>query len=400
MLSLIGLYIIFLMSSNVYVSRRLNGYLNFYSFFSLEFTLKIFLSLLGAHIVDEKYFESDFVTISFVLSFLFIGSFFLGSVTSIFTYRGVGLLNLFPQFTMRLSKNARLYSKIFFFLGVALFFILAHFSGAGLLWLTDSRFAYQHYREGVGVYYILSQFSLYLSFIATLYVFSKRNFIIKSAILIVFFLFVFYFFGSKRSMITILLIFIVYYHYNVKEFTYKILLTFFLGLVLVFIVLQGMYSNYGLEKSVTYFNYFSSMATMVERIGDGFMYGSALLSSLWMFVPRAFYDEKPTAYALGIVSEIVAPGSTSNGNFVGTLPWALYYLDFGFIGVIFFGLISGYLLKHIHVMYIRNKSNLLYFVLFFQLCYSDLLKHLPVFAIFAALYLISCFLRLKLSAKV
>lgn len=398
MTTLILLFLLFYLFSFFLVSRILHyNYINFYTFYATEYTLKIFLSLLGMYVVDKNFLHDVGVIYVTKLSILYIFFVFIGTVIKpLKIFRRFFKLFYSKHALNKFLSNKFLFGLILFFLGALLFLLLMYQSGAGYLWLTNSRFAYQNYREGVGYLYVLSQFMFYLSFILLMYCLDKKSHVILRIIfLFLFFSFILYFFGSKRSILTLLVIVVVYYNYYISRISLNYLFIIFIAIILAFLLLQFLYSSYDALTSLFYFNYYNSMIIFVEKVGTDFFYGSATLSSLWMFVPRAIYDDKPYVYAAAYVTDFVSPGSAEKGHFLGTLPWSVSYLDFGLFGLILSAIITGIFLRNIHHYFVINKHNIFLFIGFTNLCFSPMLKHVPSFSIYLFIILMIIFFRFK-----
>jgi oligosaccharide repeat unit polymerase len=320
--------------------------------------------------------------------------------------------NLLPNFLLKKTKifslstkgvrvfdaNRKFFGFILLLLSLLLYAIMAIKSG-GTLWLTDSRYAYQHYREGVGSYYVLTHLFLYLSFILFLFEIKQRAFL-NLLVLSLIFLILFYFLGSKRSLLTLILIGITFYSYKIKRLRIVPLSVAFLFIIILFFISQYLYSGYSLIDSFSYFEYFSNMALFLEKNPNfEFMNGKSLASSLWMLVPRELYPDKPFYYGTAYITEFVYPGMAEKGHFIGVLPWAIYYLDFGNVGVGIGGLVTGTLMRYLQLLFQSNTNSFFIFVLFINYGVSNIFKHVPALTLIIVMVIFINFLRLRINAK-
>jgi hypothetical protein len=394
----ISFLIFFLVS--IYFSYRLAGkqLINAYSFFSIEIFAKVSLSSVLVFMVsgEVKYYLDviNVLLVSFVyLASIFFGFLMLGSANKFL--KCVGFVFWKTKNINYFNGSLPLYSFLFFIFAVLLFSIMMVKGGGGMLWVTDSRFAYQHFRGGVGFFYTFSKFFVYVSFVLLLFSFKKyKN--IKIILFTLMFVVFLYFFGSKRGMLTLVLISVVYYSYYVNRISLLKMSVFFLFLFVLFLFSQVMYSNYGLLESLFYFTYFDNLVLFFNQYNDfQYMHGKAALSQLWSLVPRSFYPEKPYFFGSAYLTEFLYPGMADKGHFLGALPWVIYYLDFGVYGVFLAGLVTGIFLRFLQVLLLIEK-NIFTFIIFINFSISNILGHVPFFVLFLFLFIMLFFLRIRL----
>lgn len=397
LVALVVFFVSFLLFSVLFSMRISSGQIiNAYSFFVFEYAIKIMFSSVLVFFMTGL-IEDYFLTVKVLLiSIIYMTSIFIG-----FNYKYIPnkLLARSSFLFWRTRKgdffkrNLGVMSFVFFLMYILLFWGLMVQSGVGTLWITDTRVAYQFHREGVGFYYVFSQFFLYLSFFLCMVTF-KRFVFIKIIILLMFFLFLFYFFGSKRGMLTLILLAVVYYSYFIKKLSLLPLVICFIGLVVIFSVSQILYSNYGLERMFSYFEYFDNAVLFFSKYRDfDLLNGEVLLSNLWGVVPRVLYPEKPYFYGSAYLTELIYPGMAAKGHFIGVLPWIVYYLDFGVFGVALFGLLLGVALRYIQLL---SSVNTLGFLIFFNFGVSAILRHVPFFVLFIIIILVMFLLRMNI----
>lgn len=111
-----------------------------------------------------------------------------------------------------------------------------------------------------------------------------------------------------------------------------------------------------------------------------YKYGETYLSSLYFFIPRIIYPDKPILITpLNNYFPEVGGGSMPL-TFVGEV-----YINFGILGFLFipffFGLLIAYIMRRI---YYRAKSNLLYFLLFVSMVSNFLRFNVETFSVIIA----------------
>ncbi|MFO1021014.1 MAG: O-antigen polymerase [Planctomycetales bacterium] len=270
---------------------------------------------------------------------------------------------------------------------IALYLLLICDSPLGWDWLLHSRTAYQFGRAGVGHWFVLSQAALFLGYLAWL---CDRQ--VKSIWKIVLATLIctggFVLFGSKNGVVGALISGGLYYHYFVRPIPQRWLVMAgcaALPLVIISPWLQGSFNS--LKQTMRYYDYFDNTAMYLEHQEViGRKWGGAMLSSFWEYVPRGFYPAKPFIHGQLSINEYFWPGLTALGHTPAFLPWIVYYLDLGTLGVFLGGLVTGLIYKGVYVHFLHRRS-FLSFVVLLQVCFVPVLKFSP--ALYFAMFLIA-----------
>lgn len=238
-----------------------------------------------------------------------------------------------------------------------LFLLLMSASGAGLLWITNSREAYQFHRTGVGVLWSLTQASLMLAFICVIFRIARNATALAFTVAI--FAGMALFLGSKAYVLSYFVLAVFYYHFKIKKISTlaTLLLSFSVFIfALALQIYQGTAAD--LLRTLLYFDYFNNSAALVDRFHDfGFRYGSLTLSNLWYFVPRAIYPSKPLIYGSMTTTEFLYPGSTELYNaYPGVMQWTVGFADFGMMGVVAYGMFAGLLAKGAYELFLEERD--------------------------------------------
>ena len=249
---------------------------------------------------------------------------------------------------------------------VVLFLLLIAASGT-TDWLTSPRTAYQNNRAGVGVFWALCQSTI----IVGLAIFLVRKERGKFATLLACFLCagVAYFLGSKGFMLGFFVLAAFYYHHVVKQISRSMMLLGVFLFLAVHISLQFIYGTaIDIFGAIAYFDYFQNTVLFLENFDSYFShsYGNTLLSTLWQYIPRGLYSDKPFAYGQAIIMEAFNPGAAALGHTPATLPWAAMYLDFGVFGIIIDGLMIGLVSKGAFDLF-RSRKDVPSILVFWQI---------------------------------
>ncbi len=403
---LLGLCLVFLVG-NVYAVIVARGQIiNAFSFFSLELVVKVLLSTAVLSLVVGEAPSQSPELVARVLGMTLI--FLLGAMAG-YCLKGparqvVRRSKIFFSVTpkrWRLGRNLPAVASVFLALAVACFILLAWSGGGGMLWVTDPRYAYQHYRGGAGPFYVFGQFFLYCSFASVLFwTRGRRGALAKVVAVTLGYSMLAYFLGSKRGMVTMWLMTIVFQSYFIRRIRVSGMVIYGLVLTVVFLTLQAAYSGYGLISAVGFFDYTDNMVRFFEMNPQfSFMRGGALWSNLWSIVPRSLYPAKPDVYGLGYITEMVYPGAAGRGHFLGVLPWTLFYLDFGMLGVAAGGVATGLVLRYFQLL-MESSGNLVVFLLFVNYAISPVLKHVPGFTLMVLVFITLVLLRVRFSRRV
>lgn len=175
--------------------------------------------------------------------------------------------------------------------------------------------------------------------------------------------------GSKNNILTLLVIGVVYYNFCVKRislFGFIVLVFLMVLAVLSLLLVQGAYPSL-LEGTLYFRDYFDTTAQVISRFDEfGFHYGRGWLSSLWFYVPRGLYPDKPYEYGVTLFHRVLFPGRSAKGHTPGLLTWSLAYLDFGVFGVFVNGLLVGIWQRMAYEYFLKHKEKFFAFVLMMQ----------------------------------
>ena len=338
-----------------------------------------------------------------IVKTLLISSVYLGGATLPYLFHGSLPLRLFGNALSFFGLNSREIAQGFSSMKFALilagsvvsFVALMFFGGGGTLWLSDTREAYIGFRSGAGPFYALTQWLLTFAMLYLIWSLKPRA--SKLWLIVLLFFAAMSFLGSKNNMLTLAVIGMAYHNFYIKRIYYKIYIALafvtplaFLGLLLA----QGSFPS--LLEAVIYFrDYFDTTAQMVSRFDEfSFHYGEGWLSSLWFYVPRGIYPDKPYEYGVTLIHQVLFPGAAEAGHTPGLLVWSLSYLDFGILGVFFDGLLGGLFQRMAYEYFLNNKRKFFAFTFALQFAIWPIWTFSPLIIVIILSVSQSIFLRL------
>ena len=249
---------------------------------------------------------------------------------------------------------------------VTIYITLMVTSGAGFLWLTDPREAYQHYRGGVGVWWSLAFATLLLLFVAGLFrgEHTRRKVFFETLL----FSATAFFLGSKGGVLSYPILAIFYVHFCIRRIRTRMLVFGSVLLLLLTMALQLLqHTADTVLDALKYFDYLNNSAAFLDHFHQ-FQYGRVTISNLWYYVPRGLYSGKPFTYGQGLLLNWIHPGFESvarHGYTPGMLPWSVGYADFGVIGVMAAAAITAWISK-VGFEYFLEKRDFFSFFLMTQ----------------------------------
>lgn len=226
--------------------------------------------------------------------------------------------------------------------GAIAFGLLAVIGGGGMLWITESRTAYQFHRAGAGPFFALSQWLFTFALLYVLWSLRPRTLGVVVAVAV--FSVPMLFLGSKGFVLTQVIAGALYRHFMVRRIPTAVF-TVAAPLLLVAQMALQLYQGTAatlLDTALYFRDYFATTAQFIGRFDEfGYHYGRALVSELWFFVPRALYPDKPYEYGALLIHRVLFPGLAATSHTPGLLLWSAAYLDFGVAGVYVSGVAAG-----------------------------------------------------------
>lgn len=232
----------------------------------------------------------------------------------------------------------------YFFILIFIFslFALANAEYGVVNWLLNPRVGYQLYRTGQGHWYALATSALSVSFILAFLAWPTASRLLLNLMI---YLVMGYFLGSKAVLLAIFAATLVFLWFLRWRHLGKLMLVGvpMLLVLLVFNLYLALGNIFELGHIVSYFDYYKNAADYYRGYLNkevNLFNGEVAISSLWAYVPRAIWPDKPFIYGILYVNEIFFPdlaASSYTPAFGGAVQ---QHADFGVIGVVIFGFFS------------------------------------------------------------
>lgn len=239
-------------------------------------------------------------------------------------------------------RDMRLVARIFLLIFLFALFALANAEYGIANWLLNPRIGYQLYRTGQGHWYALATSALSVSFVLTFLARPSAGRLLRNMVV---YLGLAYFLGSKGLLLAIFTTTLVFLWFLRWRHMGKLVLVA-APLLLVLMVINlylALGDVFQLGYIIGFFDYFKNAADYYRAYLNnevGLYHGEVVLSSLWAYVPRAVWPDKPFVYGILHINELFYPGLaelTNTPAFGGAVE---QHADFGPLGVAVFGFFS------------------------------------------------------------
>jgi len=264
----------------------------------------------------------------------------------IFFYRlfeGMKFERILP-FRHRLMSSKEIKRGEWLFLCIFLlaFYLLASAEYGLGNWLANPRIGYQLFRSGQGHWYSIAISAMSVAMV--LACLSNPTPMSLLRVLVVYLAFG-YLIGSKGFLLNIFATSLVFLWFI--RWRYLSLTLIIGGLTIFLLMAWNLFlaspDTFELQSLITYFDYYRNAADYYNEYLSGqlsLFHGDIAISSLWAYVPRFIWPEKPFAYGIVLVNEIFWPGQAALTNTPAFGGAVEQFADFGFIGVLIYGFFS------------------------------------------------------------
>ena len=232
--------------------------------------------------------------------------------------------------------------QIYLLLVIFVIFLLVSSKFGFLNWISDPRTGYQFYRDGLGLFYAI--FSNLICFLSFALMYRKKN-IPLMFISCIFVMYLGYLTGSKGVILNILVIVLFLLYGHSKRLFMNVAVVGSIGvLILIFMSFKSAFSGaLTVANFLSYFDAYYNSARWYELYLDGqanLYYGKIVFSNLYAMVPSIIFPDKPDIYGILHINEIFYPGMAELGFTPAFDSQLLNFVDFGFLGIIIFGIFS------------------------------------------------------------
>mgnify|MGYP001480221709 CR=1 FL=1 len=206
-------------------------------------------------------------------------------------------------------------------------------------WLVNPRLGYQLYRTGQGHWYALATSALSVSFVLDFLAHPTPGRLLRNLLIYLSFG---YFLGYKAALLSIFITTLVFLWFLRWRHVGKLI---FVGVpmllvLLVFNLYLALGNVFELGHIVSYFDHFKNAADYYRAyLNDevSLFHGEVAISSLWTYIPRAIWPDKPMVYGILHVNEIFFPNLASMTHTPAFGGAVEQHADFGVLGVLLFG---------------------------------------------------------------
>ena len=240
---------------------------------------------------------------------------------------------------IELLRSARMCFAVF----CLSFLLLASAEFGFVNWVINPRTGYQLYRTGQGHWYALAVSFLSASYLLFFLARPRPGPLLLTTAL---HLVAAYLLGSKGIMLSLFgaaLVFLWFLHWRHLNKLLMLGTPLLFGLLLINLYL-ALSDAFDLQAIFEYFDYYKNAADYYRGYFEGqfdLFWGDVAWSSVWGYVPRSIWPEKPSVYGILLVNEIFYPGQaelTNTPAFGGAVE---QFADFGVVGVVIYGLFSA-----------------------------------------------------------
>lgn len=268
----------------------------------------------------------------------------VGAVFFFRYFRAMGAHRYLPFQRVTLGRRDMLRgSRLFLLVFCGALFALANAEFGILNWLQNPRTGYQLYRFGQGHWYALATSALSVSMVLAFLARPSAGYTLLN--LLVYLVFG-YFLGSKAILLTIFTAALVFLWFLRWRHLGKLIMVgapILFGLLVINLYL-ALGNTFEMGSVIGYFDYLKNAADYYRSYFNNeiqLYYGQVAISSLWTYVPRAFWPDKPTVYGILYINEVFYPGLaelTYTPAYGGAVE---QYADFGPLGVVVLGFFSS-----------------------------------------------------------
>lgn len=294
-------------------------------------------------LIDDGLFDTGY-QMAVLMSNLFTMAQAAGCVVFFFACASLRIDRALPLQRVVLGPISLRRGMLFFLALYALAFVFLASAEFGIVnWLLNPREGYQLYRTGQGQWYALATSAMSVAFVlAVLWRPRPRWVLLSTAVCLA----LGYLLGSKGTLLLIFMssaIFLWFLRW--RHLTSLIVLGApLLMILLLFNLYLALADGFGIQAILEYFDYYKNAADYYSAYLRGevpLFLGEVSLSSLWAYVPRGLWPDKPFVYGILLVNEIFYPGAAEMTNTPAFGGAVEQFADFGVFGVLLFGFLSS-----------------------------------------------------------
>lgn len=268
----------------------------------------------------------------------------VGAVFFFHYFRSLGAHRYLPfQQTVLGRRDCLRGSRFFLVVFCGALLALASAEYGVLNWIQNPRMGYQLYRTGQGHWYALATSALSVSMLLAFLARPTSGFLLLNMAV---YLALGYFLGTKTVLLSIFVSTLVFLWFLRWRHLGKLILIgapllFFLLVINLYLALG---EGFQLGNIIGYFDHLKNAADYYRSYLSGeleLFHGQVAISSLWAYVPRILWPDKPTVYGILYINEIFYPGLAEISHTPVFGGGVEQYADFGPLGVVVLGFFSS-----------------------------------------------------------
>ncbi len=359
-----------------FVSYRIFGKV-FNPFFVMAFP--VYFSLYGGNIVRNLSYpvEQNLYTDTIILVYLI--SIFIGSILGFYTLKAM-FKNHGNIDTLDLVVNEKFYPYLLIIVLACVAMLYTEFIKYPFSFNGFRQFYHEsRATSGMGLYFYLLGIS-----IPILVLLSFRK---DRTILALIFFISMIFIGKKQGFLTAAMMVLAYIDLCTVRRTSGYVIPILLFIVFI-LTIQVFFSSADLpilQLISGYFDYYINLSYTLEWLSDNNykFNGAILLTSLWFFLPRSLYPDKPELYGTVLIHEQIYPDFLALGYTPGIFsPIAAPMADFGIWFLIVATIIKSAGIAALYFYFLRSRLFVIFllYVSIFDLMY--ILLFLPIIFLF------------------
>jgi hypothetical protein len=313
----------------------------------------LFLIVPQLFIIKEESMKENFY--SDLVIIIYISTIFIGTMINFRDFRLKEIENV------KIINNLNIVLYLLLMLPLVPFLLAAGFSASGFRQFYEtvvfSKFASFYELSKIVLYFIIFfklikrqkfTFGFFILF-PLVFVYGSRFIILDAIIYLCVFLEHFKNLGVKRIVFTCLIGAAVIGVYTAFQFT----------------------SDNMRDILMSYFDIYRNQSLVINKLMNGEMeyyHGELYFSSYLKFIPRILWEGKPKQFGFAILNYAILPEQAAAG-YMPSFGLGTLFADFGFFGVVFFGVMAGFIRNFFYRLLRTSKNNISFFLYIFPLTF-------------------------------
>lgn len=270
-------------------------------------------------------------------------SLYFGTIFFFIISRFLKIEKIFKKNKASISRSRLLYAeKIFIIIYIFSFYFLSSAEFGFFNWITQPRLGYQLYRSGQGHWYAICLSSLSAAITCRYFSYEINPKILK---ILFFYVPLAFLLGSKAYLLSIFVFSLIsIWFYNPRRVNLLLMVMLPASFLVMIVNFFHVDDEFSLIELFKYFDYYKNAADYYSGYINNeiqLFNGSLVYSSLWEYIPRSIYPDKPYIYGGVLVADIFYPGAAMAGHTPAFGGGVLQFADFGWLGLVLLNFLSA-----------------------------------------------------------